>query len=140
MLIPRKQTERRTDRMRPPVHRLILAQLGLTLTIAVIGYLFFGLVGAYSALLGGLSFTLPNALFARHVFRYRPAGAIARTVSAFYWGEVVKLSLTGLCFVAVFKWAHPLDARLYFAAFILVLLTNSLAPLFWGPKSLKLRT
>ena len=139
MQILRRKPGQKTDRMRPPVHRLVLVQLGLTLAMAIAGYLMAGLVMAYSALLGGLTYTLPNALFTQQVFRYRPARAIGSIVKAFYRGEVVKLVLTALCFAAVFKWADPLDARMFFITFILVLLTNSLAPALWGSKSLKLR-
>lgn len=135
----RKKPGQRFDRTRPPVHRLALIQLGLTVIVAGIGYLASGGVAGYSALLGGLIYTAPNALFTKQVFAYRPAGAIGQIVRAFYWGEVVKLTLTALLFGAVFKWAEPLDAGVLFFTFILILMTNTLAPALWGSNSLQNR-
>lgn len=130
------QPGRPADRTRPPVYRLAWIQLALSLGIALIGYLAAGIVAGYSALLGGLIYAVPNALFARQVFAYRPAGAIGRIVRSFYWGEVVKLSLTAVLFSAVFIWARPLQIGVLFFAFILVMITNILAPALWGSHSL----
>ena len=130
------QSGRVTDRTRPPVYRLALVQLALSLGIGLVVFFAAGAVAGYSALFGGLIYAVPNALFARQVFAYRPAGAIGRIVRSFYWGEVVKLSLTAVLFSAVFIWARPLEIGVLFFAFILVMITNILAPALWGSHSL----
>lgn len=130
------RSDRPADRTRPPVYRLAWVQLALSLGIALTVYLVAGPVAGYSALFGGLIYAVPNALFARQVFAYRPAGAIGRIVRSFYWGEVVKLSLTAVLFSAVFVWARPLEIGVLFFAFILVMITNVLAPALWGSHSL----
>ncbi|KMQ76946.1 ATP synthase subunit I [Marinobacter subterrani] len=131
------QPGRPADRTRPPFYRLVWVQLALSLGIALIAYIAAGSVAGYSALFGGLIYAVPNALFARQVFAYRPAKAIGRIVRSFYWGEVVKLSLTSVLFSAVFIWARPLEIGVLFFAFILVMITNLLAPALWGSHSLQ---
>jgi len=130
------QSGKRPDPMRPPVYRLVLVQFGITVVAAMACYGLLGWIAAYSAFLGGLVYAVPNAFFIRQVFAYKPAGAIGQIAGSFYKGEALKLLLTALLFSAVFKWVKPLDTGVLFFAFILVLMTNTLAPFFWRDNAL----
>lgn len=113
---------------RPAIYRLIGVQLGATLIISV-GFLLKDQVAAYSALLGGLIFILPNIYFAYKAFAYTGARAARQIVNSFYKGESVKLALTAVLFTVVFVSVKPLNVLALFLTFIIVLTTNWLTPL-----------
>jgi ATP synthase protein I len=71
--------------------KAVLLQLGATLLATAIAAVFFGLRGAASAALGGLSVVIPSGLFALRlaVLARRPAGA---RVATFVVGELLKVS------------------------------------------------
>jgi ATP synthase protein I len=101
-----------------PVVTVLLAQTGLTLTLAALFWGINGLVSGYSALLGGLTAVIPNGFLAARLMlpRHDPgAGALLR---AAYLGELGKLALTVLMFGAVFALVRPLAAGALFAGFI----------------------
>jgi len=81
-------------------------------------------VAAYSALIGGLAFILPNVLFARFAFKHSAKDSANLTVIRFYIGEAIKLALTAVIFVACFLMIGPLSVVALFATFILVLVIN----------------
>jgi ATP synthase protein I len=89
-------------------------------------------VAAYSALAGGLIFTLPNAYFARKAFRHAGARSAQQIVSSFYQGEAGKLILSAVLFTMAFKWIQPLDVAALFLSFAIMLVTNWLTPLLAG--------
>lgn len=132
-----REKNRISPAIKPPVYRLIIVQLLLSIAAAAGFWLFKDARASVAAFLGGMVYTIPNALFVKQVFEYRPAREINRIVWAFYRGEVLKLALTALLFAMVFKWVKPLDVGAFFAAFILVLITNTLAPLIWGSQPLR---
>ena len=100
------------------ISRILLAQLGLGVVLAMLFWGVSGRVAGYSALLGGLTCVIPNAFLAlRLVVPRREPGAGA-LVRAAYIGELGKLALTVLMFGAVFVLVQPLEAWPLFAAFI----------------------
>ena len=100
------------------VAKVLLAQLGLTVALAVIFWGTDGHVSGYSALLGGLTCVIPNAFLAlRLAVPRRDPGAQA-LVRAAYIGELGKLALTVLMFSMVFLLVRPLQAGSLFAGFI----------------------
>lgn len=104
---------------RPPVYRVVLLQLVLTLIAATIAWLHSD-VAARSALLGGLTCALPNAYFVWRAFRYSGARYATRVVQSFYQGESWKFVLTALCFAVIFQRIENLNVLALFAAFITV--------------------
>lgn len=86
----------------PPVYKVIIAQLAVTVFIAVISLLISGTVLAYSALLGGLISALPNSYFALHAFRYQGARNAQRVVKGFIRGELGKIVITVMLFALSF--------------------------------------
>ena len=103
----------------PSLAMMTVVQGAVTLALAITSYLFWGRVSAYSLLLGGLISTVPNAYYARAVFRHRGARALTRTVKAIYMGELIKLAMMGAGFALAFKYVRPVDATALFAGFVL---------------------
>jgi ATP synthase protein I len=100
------------------VAKVLLAQLGLSVVLAMVFWGTDGIVSGYSALLGGLTCVIPNAFLAlRLAVSPRDPGADA-LVRAAYIGELGKLALTVLMFSMVFTLVKPLAAGALFAAFI----------------------
>jgi ATP synthase protein I len=100
------------------VAKVLLAQVGVTLVLAMLFWGMDGRVSGYSALLGGLTCVIPNAFLAlRLAASTRDPGARA-LVRAAYIGELGKLALTVLFFSMVFTLVQPLAAGPLFAGFI----------------------
>ncbi len=104
---------------RPPVYRIVLLQLILTVLSASLAWLYSD-VAAYSALLGGLTCALPNAYFVWRAFRYSGARSTVQVVQSFYQGESWKFVLTALSFAVIFQRVEPLNVLTLFAGFITV--------------------
>lgn len=78
--------------------KVVLLQVVLTLIVVVLAGLWAGPRGAFSALLGGAAYLLPNMLF---VVRLRAAAASGRASAAtFFVGELVKIAATILFLAA----------------------------------------
>ena len=112
----------------PPMHRVVVAQLALSVVLALIA-LPAGITYALSSLAGGLCCTLPNAYFVWRAFRYSGARSAKLIVSSFYRGEAGKLVLTAAGFTLVFTQIKTLEPLALFGAFILVQAVNWFAPL-----------
>jgi ATP synthase protein I len=103
---------------RQMVAKVLLAQLGLTLVLAMIFWGTDGRVSGYSALLGGLICVIPNAFLALRLAVPRRDPGASALVRAAYIGELGKLALTVLMFAMVFTMVRPLAAGALFAGFI----------------------
>ena len=94
--------------------------------IAVCGLLFFALLSpesAWSVILGGIAFIVPNLLFVR--LSLGPVTASGRGVLLwFYLGEALKIVATILIFALCLLLIAPLNPALMFMAYALVLLIN----------------
>ena len=109
---------------RAAAFRLVYVQLIITVVIALLSYTYSGLVSAYSVLLGGAVYILPNIYFVIYVFRdmdQEDPFAIARL---FYYGEAMKLLLTMVIFALCFALVKPLHAVPLFATYILLMIVN----------------
>jgi ATP synthase protein I len=101
-----------------PISKVLLAQLGLSVVLAMLFWGVNGRVAGYSALLGGLTCVIPNAFLALRLIASRRDAGAGALVRAAYIGELGKLALTVLMFGAVFVLVQPLEAWPLFAAFI----------------------
>jgi ATP synthase protein I len=101
-----------------PVAKVLLAQLGLSVVLAMLFWGMNGSVSAYSALLGGLICVIPNAFLALRLVVPRRDPGPGALVRAAYIGEIGKLALTVLMFTIVFTLVRPLAAGALFAGFI----------------------
>ncbi len=100
------------------ISRVLLAQLGLSVVLAMLFLGVSGRVAGYSALLGGLICVIPNAFLALRLVVPRRDSGPGGLVRAAYIGELGKLALTVLMFSMVFTLVRPLAAGPLFAGFI----------------------
>jgi ATP synthase protein I len=97
-------------------------------TISLCSFLFFVFTNiefAYSVILGGLAFVLPNAIFVRFSLRTPAAGSSSSNALAwFFFGEAIKIVTTIMIFAASILLVAPLNIGLMFVSYGLVLLMN----------------
>ena len=100
------------------ISKVLLAQLGLSVVLAMLFWGVGGHVPAYSALLGGLICVVPNAFLALRLVVPRRDPGPGALVRAAYIGELGKLALTVIMFGTAFTLVRPLAAWPLFAGFI----------------------
>jgi len=100
------------------VAKVLMAQLGMTVVLAMLFWGTDGRVSGYSALLGGLTCVIPNAFLALRLAVPRRDPGAGALVRAAYIGELGKLALTVLMFGTIFALVRPLSAGALFAGFI----------------------
>lgn len=105
-------------------------QLGLLLLASALLW-WLNPVLAYSVLIGGLIYWVPNAYFTLYAFRFRGAQAAANVLRSMYRGEFGKFLLTGVGFALAFVLVKPLDSIGLFAAFIGMTLSQWLLVSRW---------
>lgn len=105
---------------------VLAGQIGLGAAIAAVLWSMYGGVHGYSAMLGCLITTLPNAFLALRLSVHRRETGARALLRAAYIGELGKLALTALLFSIVFVTVRPLAAAPLFATFIV----TALVPLF----------
>jgi len=106
--------------LRPPVHRITLAQLAI-LVLLCLALLAADKVRAWSVFSGGLIAILPQAYFAALAFRWRGAKSARAIARSAYVGQVGKFLLSLAGFAAVFVVLRPIDAPAVFAGYLLML-------------------
>jgi len=104
----------------PPVHKVIIAQLAVTVFIAAISLLISGSVLAYSLLTGGLISALPNSYFALHAYRYQGARNAQNVVKGFIRGELGKIIMTVVLFALSFTLITNLNELALILGFTLI--------------------
>ena len=99
--------------------RILITQALCTVLVAGVA-LALSLTAGISALIGGATATLANALFAVGVFaRYRAQNP-GKLMFRFYGAELLKLLFVALAFGVVFSWVRPLHAVALLGAFLVV--------------------
>ena len=98
--------------------RILLAQLGAGVVVAVSGQLSAGVVAGYSALLGGLICVVPNSFLALRMFAGSLLSDPRRALTATYVGAAGKWLLTAALFAVVFMLVRPLRPGWLFAGFL----------------------
>lgn len=73
---------------------------------AAVAMVWLGFKGAYSALIGGGINMLATGYFAVKVFAAKPGSSAQQIARAFYWGEAVKILLTGILFAVALLWLN----------------------------------
>lgn len=104
--------------------KVYLIQGGLLSVIAA-GLLVKGPVEAYSALIGGLLYLLPNLYFTwRVLYTKRPVETAQQVVIGLYASEIGKMVLAAGLFSATFLLVDPLSPFSLFLTFILLQFTG----------------
>lgn len=125
MTATQRQPKTALATVKPPLLKIYGLQFIVLLVVSGITYSINGVV-AKSLLIGGLISVLPNAYFARQVFKYAGA-AYARQVSqSFYRGEAGKFIATVGLFAATFALVKPLSPIAVFSAYLVGMLMNAL--------------
>ena len=106
---------------RTPAFPVLVLQLIVTLAVALVLWIFQGLIAGYSGLLGGLVALIPNCYFAFRVYRYSGARSARAIVGEFYSGEAGKLILTAVLFITVWLAVKPLVVAAVFGGYLAVL-------------------
>lgn len=101
----------------------------MTLLISTGYYFGSGEIAAYSSLLGGMIFVLPQLYFGVKAFLHTGARSIQKIVINFYKGESSKLVIISLSFGLIFKFVEPLDYFALYSTFISVLVLNCFSAL-----------
>jgi ATP synthase protein I len=113
------------------VRRLLLIQLSVTLLGAVGCMVFLGATAGISVMLGGVVSMVPNAYFAKRLFRYQGAQAARKIVKSFYQGEALKIAIAIALFAFIFKFCTIIP-WLFFAAYITAQLMLWFTPIMFA--------
>ncbi len=109
--------------LRPPVYRISVLQLCLTIVMSLL-FLLRSQDASISALAGGLICAVPNAYFIYKTFLHTGARQADAVLIAFYQGGMWKMILTGVGFVAAFELIQSLDVFALFLSFVVVQSVN----------------
>ena len=93
----------------------------LVVTFCTLVALFFGITTALSALLGGLAAILPNIVFAIFAFRFVGATQNQLVYRSFKTGSKLKLILTIVIFILIYRWPD-VQAGPLFSTFVISML------------------
>ena len=104
----------------PPVYKVIIAQLTVTVFVAVIFLLISDVVLSYSLLVGGLISAVPNSYFALHAYRYQGARNGQNVVKGFIRGELGKIIMTVMMFAVSFALITSLSELASILGFTLI--------------------
>lgn len=105
-------------------YKLLGIQTAITAVIALLLFLFFTTVAAWSALLGGFAYIIPNAWFIRSAYRSSGQPTPQAILSRFYLGEAGKLVLTGIIFALCFLTVEELHIGALFLTYIVMIIVN----------------
>lgn len=109
-----------TGRVKSPALVISGLQLALLLPVTLV-LVAVSKVVAYSVLLGGLLFILPNTYFTVYAYRYTGADSAQLMVRAFYRGQFGKLLLAVVGFAVILRLVHPLHVPALMAAYCLMI-------------------
>ena len=112
------------------VRNILLTQLATALGVAAVVWVGLGSERAIPTLVGGLIGVVPNAFLAARVMSLR-AGASAQSLLRAGWlGEIGKIVIAALLFVAAFRTLSPLHPGFLFTGYIATLLAMPVGLLF----------
>jgi ATP synthase protein I len=116
---PKSKFAKRTHKK---VVRIFQIQVAFTVAVAFIAA-FYSITAAYSGLLGGLLYLLPNIFFAWRVLS-RQSNTPRGVLTDMYIGEIWKMAITILLFAMVFILVPTVSPFSLFLTFILLHVLN----------------
>lgn len=105
---------------------IIAWQAILALTTSVVLLPFFGLVTAYSALVGGMISVIANAFFALRLFSNKGSWQVEHLAAVTYRGVIGKIFLTTALFILAVVLIRPLNAAALFAVYLWIQISPAL--------------
>ena len=124
-------------RTRKQIFRIFLIQAILSVVVAS-ALLLHSQVTAWSALLGGGLYLLPNLYFADRALTFSKGQTAGKALAEMYVSQMWKMGISILAFAAVFILIHPLNPFSLFGTFILMQITGWLAQIKVNNRFLKL--
>ena len=103
---------------------MLIIEVLVVLVSGLFLYALASLEFAYSVILGGVAFILPNAIFVSLSLGKSAANSEKSVLAWFYIGEAIKIVSTILIFAVSIILITPLNIGLMFVAYGLVLLIN----------------
>ncbi len=122
---------------RKQVFKIFLMQALLCVAISAV-LLLDNTITAYSALLGGGLYLLPNLYFAHRALTFREKQSAGRALAEMYVSQIWKMGLSILAFAAVFILIQPLNPFSLFGTFILMQISAWFAQMKLNKRFLKL--
>ena len=116
-----------TDKNRVVAYKILVFEAIFIVIISLLLVLGVSVVSAYSVLVGGLAFIIPNAYFIKYVFRYSAADSPRLALRGFYLGEAIKIIVTVLIFTFGFLFVEQLNVLALVLTYITMLIIN-----LWG--------
>jgi ATP synthase protein I len=126
-----------TDKQRQQIIVLFISQIALTFLISALLWLWKGSSHAYSGLLGGLAYLLPNLYQMKEMLLLRRSDNLRKTLISLYRSEIWKIALTMLLFAMIFSLVRPIEPFSLFGVFILMQVTAWVAPLIQNQQLLR---
>lgn len=122
---------------REKIFRVFLVQAVLCVILSAI-LLLDSLVSAWSALLGGGLYLIPNIYFAHRALSFRDKQSAGRALAEMYVSQIWKMGISILGFSAVFILIQPLNPFSLFGTFILMQVSAWFAQMILNNRFLKL--
>lgn len=98
--------------------------LVICLIVALMLLILFSKTEAYSALLGGMAYIVPNYCFTRFAFRHSGEESAVLALRWFFIGEAIKLIATAIIIALCLMYIKPLHTFAFFAVFVLAMMIN----------------
>ncbi|MEM5537292.1 ATP synthase subunit I [Neptuniibacter pectenicola] len=124
-------------RTRAKIFRVFLIQAVLCVIVAAV-LLLDNFVTAWSALLGGGLYLIPNLYFAHRALAFRDKQSAGRALAEMYVSQIWKMGISILGFSAVFILIQPLNPFSLFGTFILMQISAWFAQMKLNNRFLKL--
>ena len=109
---------------RATAYGILLGEAIITIVMAVLFWVFDGGIAAYSALLGGLAYILPNSVFVNYAFKHSAAESAHLVLNSLLMGEGLKLLSTAVCFALCFALVKPVAVIALFSTFVTMVFLN----------------
>lgn len=126
-----------SQRTRNRIFKIFLIQAGICVALSA-ALLAHSLVTAWSALLGGGLYLLPNLYFAHRALTFREKQSAKMALAEMYMSQIWKMSISILAFAAVFILIQPLNPFSLFGTFILMQISGWIAQMNMNKRFLKL--
>ena len=109
---------------RSTAYRMLTIEAVAVFLFGLLFFMFASLESAYSVILGGLAFIVPNVMFVLFSLRTPSANAAGKTLAWFMVGEAIKIITTIIIFAVSFILLTQLNIGLMFVSYGVVLLIN----------------
>lgn len=114
---------KRSDRAKARYFTVLKYQSALLLVLSAVA-VFIDFVAAYSMLIGGLIYLIPNGYFAKKHFKKQTQRSAQGTLAELYASQIWKMALMAISFSLAFVLVKPISVFSLFAMLILLQVSN----------------